>query len=167
MREFRRPFFAIRPAVCCVFKRVTEAQLRALRLGRVLPLAWSRFPNLGTPKATFISLHLLTDAAQKARAVPGRSVPYRYHDGDGTALRRHARVETQAKKTRHDMATGTIKKLTDKGFGFIKTDGDKDLFFHSKSLVGVEFDDLQEGQKVTYTAGSGPKGPCAEDVRPA
>ena len=63
------------------------------------------------------------------------------------------------------MAAGTIKKLTDKGFGFIKTDGDKDLFFHSKSLVGVEFDELQEGQKVTYTAGSGPKGPCAENVK--
>jgi len=65
------------------------------------------------------------------------------------------------------MATGTIKKLTDKGFGFIKTDGDKDLFFHSKSVEGVDFDELQEGQKVTYTAGSGPKGPCAESVRPA
>jgi CspA family cold shock protein len=65
------------------------------------------------------------------------------------------------------MAEGTIKKLTDKGFGFINTGGSKDLFFHSKSLQGVSFDDLYEGQKVTYTAGSGPKGPCAENVRPA
>jgi cold shock protein len=62
------------------------------------------------------------------------------------------------------MAEGTIKKLTDKGFGFIKTGSDKDLFFHSKSLQGVEFDDLQEGQRVTYTEGRGPKGPCAENV---
>jgi len=65
------------------------------------------------------------------------------------------------------MAEGTIKKLTDKGFGFIKTTSDKDLFFHSKSLQGVEFDDLREGEKVTYTEGRGPKGPCAEGVQRA
>jgi cold shock protein len=64
------------------------------------------------------------------------------------------------------MAEGTIKKLTDKGFGFINTGGEKDLFFHSKSLQGVTFDDLQEGQKVSYTEGRGPKGPCAENVKP-
>ena len=45
------------------------------------------------------------------------------------------------------MAEGTIKKLTDKGFGFIKTATEKDIFFHSKALQGVEFDDLREGQK--------------------
>ncbi len=65
------------------------------------------------------------------------------------------------------MAEGTIKKLTDKGFGFIKTGSEKDLFFHSKALQGVQFDDLYEGQKVTFTAGQGPKGPCAENVKPA
>jgi len=65
------------------------------------------------------------------------------------------------------MAEGTIKKLTDKGFGFINTGGSKDLFFHSKNLQGVSFDDLYEGQKVTYNEGHGPKGPCAENVRPA
>ncbi|MCE9607233.1 MAG: cold shock domain-containing protein [Planctomycetia bacterium] len=63
------------------------------------------------------------------------------------------------------MAEGTIKKLTDKGFGFIKTAAEKDIFFHSKALQGVEFDDLREGQKVTYTEGRGPKGPCAENVQ--
>ncbi|MDZ4779979.1 MAG: cold shock domain-containing protein [Planctomycetia bacterium] len=62
------------------------------------------------------------------------------------------------------MAEGSIKKLTDKGFGFIKTDREKDLFFHSKNLQGVSFDELHEGQHVTYTEGSGPKGPCAENV---
>ncbi len=63
------------------------------------------------------------------------------------------------------MAEGTIKKLTDKGFGFIKTDGGKDLFFHSSSLQGVSFEELQEGQKVSYTVGQGKKGPCAENVK--
>jgi CspA family cold shock protein len=65
------------------------------------------------------------------------------------------------------MAEGTIKKLTDKGFGFIKTEsGGKDLFFHSSSLDGVSFEDLHEGQKVSYTEGRSPKGPCAENVKP-
>jgi cold shock protein len=63
------------------------------------------------------------------------------------------------------LAEGTIKKLIDKGFGFIKTGGDKDLFFHSSSLQGVSFDELREGQKVSYTEGRGPKGPCAENVK--
>ena len=63
------------------------------------------------------------------------------------------------------MAEGTIKKLTDKGFGFISTGGPKDLFFHSKSLQGVTFEELSEGQKVSFTEGQGPKGPCAENVR--
>lgn len=65
------------------------------------------------------------------------------------------------------MAEGTIKKLTDKGFGFINTGGSKDLFFHSKALQGVSFDELHEGQKVTFTEGRSDKGPCAENVRPA
>ena len=64
------------------------------------------------------------------------------------------------------MAECTIKKLTDKGFGFIKTSGTKDLFFHSSSLDGVGFEELREGQKVSYTEGRGPKGPCAEAVKP-
>ncbi len=63
------------------------------------------------------------------------------------------------------MAEGSIKKLTDKGFGFINTGGAKDLFFHSKRLQGVSYEALQEGQKVSYTEGRGPKGPCAENVK--
>jgi cold shock protein len=63
------------------------------------------------------------------------------------------------------MAEGTIKKLTDKGFGFISTGGAKDLFFHSKSVQGVSFEELREGQKVSFTQGQGPKGPCAENVK--
>ncbi len=65
------------------------------------------------------------------------------------------------------MAEGTIKKLTDKGFGFINTGGSKDLFFHSKSLQGVRFEELYEGQRVSFTEGQGPKGPCAENVKTA
>lgn len=64
------------------------------------------------------------------------------------------------------MPQGTIKKLTDKGFGFIDTGTGKDMFFHSKALQGVRFDDLREGQRVSFTEGRGPKGPCAENVKP-
>lgn len=64
------------------------------------------------------------------------------------------------------MAEGTIKRLTDKGFGFIDTGSDKDMFFHNSNLEGVSYDDLQEGQRVSYNPGQGPKGPRAENVRP-
>lgn len=63
------------------------------------------------------------------------------------------------------MAEGTIKRLTDKGFGFINTGKAKDLFFHSSSLDGVTFDQLQEGQRVSYNEGQGQKGPRAENVK--
>lgn len=64
------------------------------------------------------------------------------------------------------MAEGTIKKLTDKGFGFIDTGTSQDMFFHSSNVEGVRYDDLHEGQQVTYTEGHGPKGPRAENVKP-
>ncbi len=64
------------------------------------------------------------------------------------------------------MPEGTIKRLTDRGFGFIDTGSDKDLFFHSSNLEGVSYEGLQEGQRVSYTEGRGPKGPCAENVKP-
>ena len=63
------------------------------------------------------------------------------------------------------MPQGTIKRLTDRGFGFIDTGSDKDLFFHSSTLEGVSFEELQEGQQVSYTEGRGQKGPCAENVK--
>ncbi len=64
------------------------------------------------------------------------------------------------------MPEGTIKRLTDKGFGFINTGSDQDMFFHSSNLEGVSYEELREGQRVSYTEGRGPKGPRAEDVRP-
>jgi CspA family cold shock protein len=63
------------------------------------------------------------------------------------------------------MAEGTIKRLTDRGFGFIEMDTGKDMFFHMSNVEGVRFDELQEGQKVTFEMGQGPKGPRAENVR--
>lgn len=65
------------------------------------------------------------------------------------------------------MAEGTIKRLTDKGFGFIDTGEGQDLFFHLSNLEGVRFEELQEGQRVSFDKGQGPKGPRAENVRPS
>ena len=63
------------------------------------------------------------------------------------------------------MQTGTIARLTDKGFGFISRDGqEKDLFFHSNELVGVSFDELREGDKLTFEVADSPKGPNAVKV---
>ena len=64
------------------------------------------------------------------------------------------------------MPTGTIKKLAEKGFGFIASDGG-DVFFHMSCLQDVDFEELQEGQAVEYEMGEGPKGPRAENVRVA
>ncbi|MBV9159336.1 MAG: cold shock domain-containing protein [Candidatus Kaiserbacteria bacterium] len=63
------------------------------------------------------------------------------------------------------MQEGTIARLTDKGFGFIKVEGrEKDVFFHSNELVGVTFNELKEGDKVTFEIADGPKGPNAIKV---
>ncbi len=62
------------------------------------------------------------------------------------------------------MAEGTIKRLTDKGFGFIDTGTGRDMFFHSSNLDGISYDELREGQRVSFTEGQGPKGPRAENV---
>jgi CspA family cold shock protein len=56
------------------------------------------------------------------------------------------------------MAEGTIKRLTDRGFGFIETSPGNDIFFHMSNVEGVRFVSFDEGQ--------GPKGPRAENVRP-
>lgn len=65
--------------------------------------------------------------------------------------------------------TGTIKKpMEGKTFGFISPDnGEKALFFHESSLVGVALGDLEEGDKVTFEikpGEEGGKGPSATNV---
>lgn len=61
--------------------------------------------------------------------------------------------------------TGIIKTLTDRGFGFISREGEvKDLFFHSKDLSGVTFDELRVGDKVSFEVVEGEKGLAAVNV---
>jgi CspA family cold shock protein len=70
------------------------------------------------------------------------------------------------------MATGRITTIrADKGFGFINDssgNGNNDLFFHRSAVVGIEFDDLREGQEVSFESGPDPRDPSrqrATDVR--
>ena len=62
---------------------------------------------------------------------------------------------------------GRIKTLTDKGFGFITVDGEeggKDLFFHKNELQNVKFEELKEGDRVSFDKTDSPKGPNATNV---
>lgn len=66
------------------------------------------------------------------------------------------------------MAQGVIKRLTDKGFGFIGVEGEeKDYFFHATELQNVEFNDLREGDNVEFEVAQGEKGPQAVNVSKA
>lgn len=67
------------------------------------------------------------------------------------------------------MATlnGTIKRLNTKGFGFIAATDGNEYFFHSSACTQGRFEDLREGQAVTFDRGQGPKGPRGENVRTA
>ena len=61
--------------------------------------------------------------------------------------------------------TGKIKTLTDRGYGFIAREGEtKDLFFHSKDLAGVTYDELKVGDTVTFEVTETPKGLSATKV---
>lgn len=63
---------------------------------------------------------------------------------------------------------GKIKTLTEKGFGFITPDGgDKDVFFHTTSLSGLDFNDLQVGDVVSFEVEDSEKGPRAVNVQRA
>ena len=61
---------------------------------------------------------------------------------------------------------GTIKRLVgDKGFGFVAAQDGTEYFFHRSACTGVRFDELREGQSVSFEKGEGPKGPRAERVQ--
>lgn len=63
------------------------------------------------------------------------------------------------------MQEGKIVRLTDKGFGFISRDGEaKDLFFHANELKNITFDELREGDDVTFEVAQNDKGPYATNV---
>ncbi len=84
---------------------------------------------------------------------------------------RSVEFPTEAKfadNSQKEIMTGTIKRLTDKGFGFIAQEGEeKDLFFHSSSLIDLTFEELNEGDAVEFEVEQSDKGPRAVDVKRA
>ena len=70
--------------------------------------------------------------------------------------------------TRNISMMGIVKRKNEKGFGFITPEGaDKDVFFHTSSLMGLSFDELQEGDKVSFDTEESDKGPRAVNVQRA
>lgn len=63
------------------------------------------------------------------------------------------------------MMKGTIARKHDRGYGFITPEnGEKDIFFHANELQGVTFDELNDGDPVTFEVQNGLKGPAATNV---
>ena len=61
---------------------------------------------------------------------------------------------------------GKIKKMVrDRGFGFIRGDDGKEVFFHRSGLGATDYDSLSEGDTVEYVVQEGPRGARAENVR--
>ena len=66
------------------------------------------------------------------------------------------------------MQQATIKRLVaERGFGFIRDDVGQELFFHRSAVQGTSFDELYEGQRVTFDEEPSHKGPRAGNIRPA
>ena len=64
------------------------------------------------------------------------------------------------------VANGTIKRLVrDRGFGFIRDDGGQEWFFHRSSVKAGSFDQLNEGERVSFDEEPSAKGPRAGNIR--
>lgn len=64
------------------------------------------------------------------------------------------------------MPKGTISRLiASRGYGFIKTEEEQDLFFHRNDLQGIDYESLREGQEVEFEVATTPKGLNAVNVR--
>ena len=64
------------------------------------------------------------------------------------------------------ISEGVIVKLSDKGFGFIKTKSGKELYFHMSNVFGRwRFDSMGEGQRVSFKRVKTDKGHVAEGVK--
>ena len=81
-------------------------------------------------------------------------------------------LEEYARHTRHDRRNtherpphGTIAKLfTDRGYGFIQDDKEREIYFHRNSVLGASFDKLHVGSRVRFAEEDGDNGPQASTV---
>src|SRR5688572_17118652 len=137
--------------------RATAARRRVLARPKISAMTQAELPSLyGGSAASNDNCPLQWDKLRLKGALGARRAS-------------HRSIISSSSQTRpaeeHHVTEGTIKRLTDKGFGFISTSSGKDIFFHQSALVGVTIEELHQGQKVTFTEGEGPKGPRAEEVR--
>jgi CspA family cold shock protein len=67
------------------------------------------------------------------------------------------------------MTQGSVKWFnSEKGYGFIAVDGGgPDVFVHFSAIQSDGYRSLEENQRVEFDVAQGPKGPQAENVRPA
>lgn len=93
----------------------------------------------------------------------------RYSAGRGRGGRRTAGAGAPAAAPRAPVGPkcrGRIKKMVrERGFGFIRGEDGKEVFFHRSGLNGAEYDILSEGDTVEYVVQEGARGPRAEHVR--
>jgi CspA family cold shock protein len=90
----------------------------------------------------------------------------RYSDRSRGKARRGKRPGGATALPTGPKARGRIKKMVrDRGFGFIRGDDGKEVFFHRSGLNGADYDSLSEGDTVEYVIQEGPRGARAEHVR--
>ncbi|HET6303330.1 MAG TPA: cold shock domain-containing protein [Myxococcota bacterium] len=90
----------------------------------------------------------------------------RYSAGRGRGRSRGARRSGPPRTPQGPKAKGRIKKMVrDRGFGFIRGDDGKEVFFHRSGMTTGDYDSLDEGDVVEYVIQEGPRGPRAELVR--
>lgn len=111
--------------------------------------------DLVVPVPLFTSEFIATDRFSAGRGRGGR----RSSSGSGaSAPTPRAPVGPRSR--------GRIKKMVrDRGFGFIRGEDGKEVFFHRSGLNGAEYDLLSEGDTVEYVISEGARGPRAEHVR--
>lgn len=91
----------------------------------------------------------------------------RYSAGRGRGTRRPS-TSSAPRVASGPKSRGRIKKMVrERGFGFIRGEDGKEVFFHRSGLNGGEYDTLSEGDAVEYVVQEGPRGPRAEGVRAA
>jgi len=59
-----------------------------------------------------------------------------------------------------------VRLFPDRGYGFIETDGRRDVYFHANAVQGIPFEKLAVGMVVDLDIEAGDKGPQAARVVP-
>jgi cold shock protein len=92
----------------------------------------------------------------------------RYNTGRGRSKKggRGRRTGAQSALPSGPKVKGKVKKLVrERGFGFVRGDDGREVFFHRSGLGPSDYDSLSEGDVVEYVVQEGPRGARAENVR--